>query len=657
MALDVRALGVDEAIPHTPAGPSASGARPRRSRALFWSVIGVVVVESLYALWTASRAYFFQDDFVDFQLLRPLGFDGRMLEQPIFGHFIPGFTLVDYLLSLIVPYQWWVIEIIEVTLFAMSLLLLYRLLNSLFGSTWVTVPLVALAGVSFSLVPSLTWWTTGLEYLVAIPATLLAITSHLTYLRSGRLRHAILGALSLAVGLAFYDGLFVSFLFVVLMTALFWPVGPGLRGSIRALAARWRAWLCYGLPVVAELGWRFTHETLYSTGPLATIGQTLEFIELSWTQTLIPLTFGVDAWLLPTHLERVSAGILGQVAFALFVAWTIHRWTSAWRAWVLLGVSFCASAALVGFTRVSYLGPGDASDVKYVGLDAFFLVIAVGLSLMPIVSPAFGRPAALDGIEPIDTRRSNSAAQLAKRLMRPVHLQAVATFAILASIVVYGSALILDQNREWESAGSHSSRQFFSDVSQSMATLGPTDRIFLWDTEVNPIVVSHKFYSDDLASVTVGRLYPEIHFDEWGRKGYLIRSDGSIVSAKVVTEATGIIPGPRGACVESSSQSQVISLTLNHGLKSAERWFGLISYESSTDTIALESTGASVVFRKGAGTLITGLPPAAVSSVSWNVPPRSSLCVTGFRVVLPEPAATNIPAPRSLDVPQLPVSR
>lgn len=615
MALEVRAPGADDAT-DTPTRPPVSGAAPRHNRALVWSVIGVAVVESLYALWTASRADFFQDDFVDFQLLRPLGFDGRMLEQPIFGHFIPGFTFVDYLLSLIVPYQWWVIEIIEVTLFALSLLLLYRLLNSSFGSTWVSVPLVALAGASFSLVPSLTWWSTGLEYLVAIPATLLAITSHVAYLRTGRLRHAVFGARSLAVGLAFYDGLFVSCLFIVLMTALFWPVGPGLQGSIRALSTHWRAWLCYAIPVVMDLGWRFTHEALYSTGPLATTGQMLKFMELSWTQTLTPLTLSIDAWLLPTHADRVAVGVFGQFVIVMFAVWTILRWRSAWRAWALLVVSFCATAALVGLTRAGYFGPGTASDVKYVALDAFFLVISIGFAVLPVRSLA-----------PVDAKHGN-VGRHAKRSVGLVYLWGFAALAVLVVVVAYGAVLILNQNREWESAGSHSSRQYFADVSMSLAAETPLEnRGFLWDTEVNSVVVSHAFFPDDTASVTVGRLHPEIHFDEWGRKGYLIRSDGSIVPAVAVTKATGVLPGSDGACVKPSNGTQVIVLTLNHSLKSTARRFGVISYVSTTGAVTTESTGSIVPFPRGSGTFITGFPPAPMASVWWSVPPHSSLCI------------------------------
>jgi hypothetical protein len=600
-----------------------------------WSVVAVIVVECLYALWTASRGFFWQDDFIDLQALHQLGFGGRLLEQPVFGHFIPGFTLVDYLLSLVVPYQWWLVVLIEVALLAASLILLDRLLATLFGSSWLCVALIAVAGASFSLVPSLVWWATALEYLVAIPATLLACLFHVQYLRSGQVRNAAFGAVALAVGFAFYDGLFVSVLFIVLMTVLFWPVGPGLHGIVQTIAVHARAWVCYGVPIALELGWRFAHHGLYATGGSATTGQTLTFVGLSWTQTLIPLTFGVDVWLLPAHAERVVAGILGQVLVVAFVIGTILRRRSAWRAWVLLGSTFFVSAALVGVTRAGTYGPGDASDVKYVALDVFFLVIAVGFALLPV------RPSAID--EYVGSRQEKSTIRRTRssvRSTRPAWFPVFVVFTVLAIVFVYGMALVFDQDRDAESVGSHASRVFFSNFATSWASsASATSRAFLWDTEINPRIVTRAFFPFDTTSVTVGRLHPGIRFDQWGGTGYLLRSDGSVVRATTVTKARGILR-EGSACVASQHRAARVVVTLDRRLNGADRWFGLVSYQSATGALATQPDGTTVVFPKGSGTVLTAFPPGHLDSASWTLRPGGSVCITGLKVVLPAPAGT-----------------
>jgi hypothetical protein len=602
--------------------PHTDENRTARNRARAWSVLAVVVVECVYALWTASRGYFLQDDFLDLQRVRQLGLGGRLFEHPVFGHFIPGFTFIDYLFSLIIPYQWWLIVLIDVLLFALSLVLLHRLLTTLFGPSWLGVALVAVAGASFSLVPSFVWWSTALEYLVAIPATLLACLCHVRYLRSGRLRDAVFGAIAITVGFAFYDGLLVSVLFIGLMTVLFWPAGPGVRGAFETLAVHSRAWACYAVPVVLELGWRLYHPALYVKPGSATIGQALGFIGLSWTQTVIPLTFGVDAWLLPAQAERILAGVLGQVVFFAFFLFTLARRRSAGRAWILFGCTFFVGAALVGITRAGAYGPGDASDVKYVALDAFFLVIAIGFALLPIrttlqADPANGR----------QTRRT------ARSPLFPVPV----VFALLAVVLAYGSALVFDQNRDHESVGSHASRQFFATFATSWATrASTTNSPFLWDTEINPTIVTPTWYRYDTASVTVGRLYPQIQFDKWGGTGFLLRTDGSVVPATAVTRAVGLISNRTG-CADPQHPAGKIVIDLDHRLKAAKEWFGLVSYRSATRTAVTQTDGTTIAIPRGQGSLLTAFPPASLEKVELRLQPHSSLCVTGFRVVLPEP--------------------
>ena len=604
------------------AAPKTGETRTARNRSLAWSVFTVIFVECLYALWTASRGYFLQDDFLDLQRVQQTGFDGRLFEHPVFGHFIPGFNFIDYLLSLIVPYQWWLIVLIDVLLFALSLILLDRLLTSLFGPSWLGMVLVAVAGASFSLVPSFVWWSTALEYLVAIPATLLTCLCHVRYLRSGQLRYAVFGVISIAVGFAFYDGLIVSVLFIALMTVLFWPAGPGVRGAFETLAVHSRAWACYAVLVVLELGWRLYHPGYVKPGSAA-IGQTLAFIGLSWTQTLVPLVFGVDAWLLPVHAERVIAGLLGQVIFIVFFIFTLARKWSAWRAWVLFGCTFFLGAALVGVTRVGAYGPGDAGDVKYVALDAFFLVIAVGFALLPVRSTV--------QVESASPRRT-------RRTARSAWFPVLVGLAVLAVVLAYGTALVFDQKRDHESVGSHDSRQFFATFATSWATrTSPTNSPFLWDTEVNPAIVTRTWYRYDTASVTIGRIYPQIQIDKWGGTGFLLRADGSVVRATAVTQANGLISEQTG-CADPDRPARRIVIKLDHRLTAANDRFGLVSYRSATGAVATQANGATIVIPKGRGSLLIAFDPGPLETVPLSLRPRSSMCVTGLKIVSPEPA-------------------
>ena len=179
---------------------------------------------------------------------------------------------------------------------------------------------------------------------------------------------------------------------------------------------------------------------------------------------------------------------------------------------------------------------------------------------------------------------------------------------------------------------------------------------FLWNTEVDPVIVSHAFYPYDTAAVTVAKLHSGLRVDAWGGTGFLLRSDGSVVRADAVTQALGVIPSPTGECVAAGRKAASLSVALNHAI-GVERWFGLISYRSSTGALVSESGGATVGFPKRSGTLLTDFPPTAMSSVGWTVPPGRSLCITGVTIVSPEPAASNAPRVHPLDAPQPPAGK
>jgi hypothetical protein len=112
-----------------------------------------------------------------------------------------------------------------------------------------------------------------------------------------------------------------------------------------------------------------------------------------------------------------------------------------------------------------------------------------------------------------------------------------------------------------------------------------------------------------------------------------------------VTQARGLV-GERTACANPRRRAGKVVVTLDHPLNKAQQWFGLVSFQSATGAVATQSGGATVVFPKGGGTLITAFPPAPLSSVVWSLQPGAGLCITGFKVVLPEPLGTEVrPAP------------
>ena len=172
----------------------------------------------------------------------------------------------------------------------------------------------------------------------------------------------------------------------------------------------------------------------------------------------MPLTFGIDTWLLPSHGDRILAGVLGQVVVIGVIVWTIRRRRDAARAWVLFGLMFVTLATLVGLTRVSSFGPGDAGDVRYVTLDAFFLPIVLAFALRP--------PRALassSALVAVTSSRIVGHPENDPPRHRNVRQKSRAGWAIGAVVLcivtaLYGIALVYDLNRDTTVQGDFASR-------------------------------------------------------------------------------------------------------------------------------------------------------------------------------------------------------
>src|SRR5689334_8687759 len=63
-----------------------------------WFVQGVVLValiQTSACAWLLSRSYFFAEDFTYLQIYHARHVDTELLREPIFGHLIPGFILLN----------------------------------------------------------------------------------------------------------------------------------------------------------------------------------------------------------------------------------------------------------------------------------------------------------------------------------------------------------------------------------------------------------------------------------------------------------------------------------------------------------------------------------------------------------------------------------
>lgn len=613
-----------------PVGPSTEPApspvaQPwwAQRRTLTMAFALVVVVQCSWAMWQVSHAFFFQDDFVNLNVARQLGFGPKLLEQSVFGHLVPGFNLVNRIVGLGNPFQFRIVEAWVVILFALTLVLLYRLLTMLIGPSWLCVFLTGLAGSTFGLVPAFVWWSDALEQLVAIPATLLAVHLHVRFLERGQWRYAVGEGVAIAVGLAFYDGVVVSVCFIGLLTVLVFPAGKGMSGALRAAARCWPAWICVGVPVAVDLLWRYSHPGVYEGQPAPTLVHLGEFLWLTLVQTFAPLLVGIDSWLLGTKWLRMLVDGMGSFLVISAVVVSIVRQPSAWRPWAVFFMTFLLMGTVVGLNRL-VLGVGDAADVRYITFDTFFFAIVCTVAFRrPAVHPLYAAPERAPKHRRVGRRPRTSAV-------------VVAVLAVLVLVAVDVVALPFDASHYFPVSESRSARQFFHTVATtwSVATRHVRDPT-LWNTELTNVVAS-AFFPYDTAASTVGHIVPGIPFDVWGGSGFLVLPNGTVARAVPVTVEMEVLPG--GTCLTTGPAAAALSVPLNHPLPAA-RWFTVVQFSRSSGFTTVQSGGATVSFPRGHGTLLSATAPTPMKYVDWVVPPRSHICIDGVRVVQPVQAA------------------
>jgi hypothetical protein len=206
--------------------------------------------------------------------------------------------------------------------------------------------------------------------------------------------------------------------------------------------------------------------------------------------------------------------------------------------------------------------------------------------------------------------------------------------AVCVIVVAYGGVLVWDQDHLLAFRLDVGSRQFFGTFARSWPPPG-VKHPFLWDTEINPLIMSASFYPYDTANFTIGKIEKQsVQFDAWGGNGYVVRSDGTVAPATPQVKAVGVVP-PGGACVQPGPRPAAIVVPLNHSLPKGQ-WFSLVSYRSSTGATSIE-TGATVTFPKGSGVKLTAFAAfVPIDSVIWTVQAHDQLCITGVKIVVPQ---------------------
>jgi hypothetical protein len=383
--------------------PSWMGAGFLRRHGVGLVAIALVAIQLVWKGVLLGRSFFWGDDYAYIvrAMEHPFGWD--YLTSLYGPKLLPvGFAVV-WAVSRADVYNWVLAASALLVLQVAASFAVYRLLRVLFGSRPAILVPLGLYLFTPLTVPALLWWAAGLEAVPLQLALALALTSHVLYLRSGRMRHVVAAACWFLVALGSFflkaAGAFPLLAFVV--TA-------GYFGGVRtALIRHLRAWLIYAA-ILAACAVFFALGLDTSDQPirLPSIADTAAFAGTLLSKVFPTLALGgpIDwygGWAVPPDLLLVSSWV---VFAGLFVVTLRCRRSAGW-AWAGLIVYL----VVVDFVPV-VLGRGQyasqALEPRYLADAALALALCLALATLPVrgerepyrrVLPA-GRAAAAGGV-------------------------------------------------------------------------------------------------------------------------------------------------------------------------------------------------------------------------------------------------------------------
>ncbi|NYD41551.1 hypothetical protein [Nocardioides panaciterrulae] len=365
-----------------------TAARLVRHDRVVQAALAMVAAQLLFRAWATYGAWFFGDDFAFISRMNNLGLAPGVAARPYAGHVMPAGMYLTWLTDLVAPFDFRVPATVLLAMQALADAGLLVLLLRLFGARRGILPPLALYLFCAISMPIAIWWAAGVNQLPMQVVWFWALACHVSYLRRGRVRHAVHACLWLLAGLAFYE----KTLLVVGGLALF-SLCYFARGSLPA-RVRW-LWQRYRAGIVLY--------AVISCGYLAgyvVVG--LNFSPARANNDALPQVVSnmvVHAWAAamaggPLHWQYFQQGAVPQpnilvalagVALVVLVAREIRRCrTRSLRAWLLPGFFLGSSILLVTAGRVSFVGAQISLDYRYQGELAAVTAVALGCAVLPI---------------------------------------------------------------------------------------------------------------------------------------------------------------------------------------------------------------------------------------------------------------------------------
>lgn len=340
--------------------------------------------------WATFGSWFYEDDFFFLSAITQGQNDLEWYFTRHNVHFMPLSFLLTTPVALVGDFAWWPAALEIVLLYSAGAVACWWMLVRLFGATpRILVPLTFYLFSPF-MIPAVMWWAVAIN-VVAVQAPLFVlIASHVEYLRTRRRRWLVLATAMLVL----ISGLYVKSLIVTVVLGLFTAAyavegrNP-LRRLWTAVVRWWPIWTAY-IVVGLVVAWAYLRQDVDTVSADATPDVSTMF-ENAVLRTFLPgLLGGPWEWLDLGGFPRSLSGTpelgvaLAATVLAVAVGYVVYRWRSAWLALLLLAPPLIFTFAALALLRGSGFSSLVGLEPKYWADVLPFLVLAIGVLLMPL---------------------------------------------------------------------------------------------------------------------------------------------------------------------------------------------------------------------------------------------------------------------------------
>lgn len=528
---------------------------------------GLIVVQLVFRGWAVAGSWFQFDDFAFMSKVMNAPLPDTLL-YPYAGHVMPGGFFLSWLNHELAPLNWALPAVELLLMQAVASVGCLVFLVSAFGPRPGILPPLAVYLFSVITLPAGIWWAAGVNQMPLQMAFFWGLFTHLAYLRTRRVRYAVLTMLITLLSLVFYEKSLLLFAVYAIVALCYFTSGD-IVARLRVAWDRYRvAVVGYGVIAVGYTVFYALWGLNFAPGNAneSPIGPV--FLRMVVWGFGTGILGGPLRWAHPTDLFAVAQPsdlvvlAAGIVLFALGLE-TVRTRSRAKRAWLIPGVLLASDILLVVAGRASLVGPTIAQDYRYQTEMAGAAAVAIGLSLMPL----------LGAVESAEVRRPSAFFDMPARVT-------LATVAVVCLSLVSS----VQYTVRWQSA--HESRDYFANVESSLDSR--KGRVPLVDVGV-PAYIMWAFGAPENATSNVLRMYSDhTRFTDVATDSLFIIGETGKVAPVVVPPVREEKRGPEkcGWLVADSA----VSIPLD-GPVFGSGWWIRVGYASSGDSPVTVTAG------------------------------------------------------------------